>query len=106
MPRTAVPSSGRALDGSHGHRPHNARYELELVPPVGGGSGLVVQQTKHVYMETRCACGHWTRAQPGRCEKDKSWTVELSEWHLAGPTLVALLERPDPAHAPVAREGA
>ena len=82
---------GHLLDDSHEQRAHNARYVLDLVPPAGGGSGLVVQQTKHVYLERRCPCGHWSRALPGRCEADTRWTVALSEWHLAGPTLVVFV---------------
>jgi hypothetical protein len=81
----------RALDASHQSRPHNAHYVLDLVTPTDGGSGLVVRQTKHLLLETQCCCGHWTRAWPGRCEADERWTVALSEWHLAGPTLVAFL---------------
>jgi hypothetical protein len=82
---------GQLLDDAHERRAHNARYELELVPPADGGTGLVLRQTKHLYLETRCPCGHWSRALPGRCDDEESWTVALSEWHLAGPTLVAFL---------------
>jgi transposase len=49
----------------------------------------VVQQTKHIYFETLCPCGHWSREQPGRCEAQDSWSVKLSESHLAGPTPMA-----------------
>jgi hypothetical protein len=42
-------------------------------------------------MEVRCTCGHWTRAQPARAATEDHWTVELTEWHLAGPMLVALI---------------
>lgn len=82
---------GHLLDDAHEQRAHNARYVLDLVPPAAGGSGLVVQQTKHLYWERRCPCGHWSRALPGRCDEDERWTVPLSEWHLAGPTLVAFI---------------
>ena len=82
---------GEPLDASHQGRPHNAHYVLDLVPPAGGGSGLVVRQTKHIYCETLCRCGHWSRALPGRCDQDASWSVKLSECHLAGPTLVAFI---------------
>jgi transposase len=82
---------GEALDESHESRAHNARYEIELIRPGAAGSGLVLHQTKHTYLERRCACGHWTRAQPGRCRDEAGWTVGLSEWHLAGPTLVAFI---------------
>lgn len=83
---------GRPLEeASHAHRPHNARYMLDLVPAAAGGSGLVVQHTKHIYWEMLCPCGHWSRALPGRCDEEAAWTVKLSEWHLAGPTLVAFI---------------
>jgi transposase len=81
-----------ALDESQPSRRHSAHYVLDLVSPVGGGHGLVVTQTKHIYVERRCAvCGHWSRALPGRCEEDATWTVKLSECHLAGPMLVAFI---------------
>jgi transposase len=82
---------GGILDESHQSRAHNARYELELVLADGGGYGLVLRQTKHTYLETLCPCGHWSRALPGRCDGEATWTVKLSEWHLAGPTLVTVI---------------
>jgi hypothetical protein len=51
----------------------------------------VLQQLKHIYLERRCACGHWTRAEPGRCAEEPEWSVALTEWHLAGATLVAFI---------------
>jgi transposase len=82
---------GGPLDESHQSRPHNAHYVLDLVPPTDGGSGLVLRQTKHIYFETLCPCGHWSRALPGRCEEETTWSVKLSECHLAGPMLVAFI---------------
>jgi len=83
----------QALDASHDARAHNARYQLDLIQPGadGSGTGLVLQQTKHTYLERQCACGHWTRAEPGRCGEEAGWTVQLTEWHLAGPTLVVFI---------------
>jgi transposase len=72
------------------HRRYTARFELDVVPP-DGAKCLVLRQTKHTYLETRCHCGHCTRARPGRAAGEANWTVELSEWYLAGPTLVALI---------------
>jgi len=60
-------------------------------PGGAGGTGLVLQQIKHIYLERRCDCGHWTRAEPGRCAEEADWRVALSEWHLAGATLVAFI---------------
>ena len=43
-----------------------------------------------LYGDSHCSCGHVTRTEPGRCEKEQGWEVELTEWHLVGPTLVSL----------------
>jgi len=80
-----------ALDASHETRAHNARYEIDLVQPGVNGTGLVLQEIKHIYFDRQCACGHWTRAEPGRCGEEAGWTVPLTEWHLAGPTLVVFI---------------
>lgn len=64
--------------------------------------GIGVRNTKHIYGDTMCPCGHVTRTEPHRCkaesvsesalqsEKSK-WNVELTEWHLVGPLLMALI---------------
>ena len=82
---------GGALSASHPSRAHNAYYQIDLVRPGAAGTGLVLQQTKHTYLERQCGCGHWTRAEPGRCGEEADWTVTLTEWHLAGPTLVTFI---------------
>jgi hypothetical protein len=72
---------------------YTARYEIDVVvtDSMTGMPGLVLTHTKHIYMESDCECGHRTRAQPGRAEAEEGWSVELSEWHLVGPSLVALI---------------
>ena len=82
---------GRALDDGGDAHAYTAHYTLELIAPEGGCGGLALHQTKHVYLERRCGCGHATRAQPARIGADEAWTVALSEWHLAGPSLVAFI---------------
>jgi transposase len=82
---------GRALDGGGEAHAYTAHYTLDLIRPAGGAGGLVLHHAKHLYLEQRCGCGHLTRAQPSRCGPDDAWTVALSEWHLAGPTLVAFI---------------
>ena len=82
---------GRALDDGGDEHADTAHYTLELISPEGGCGGLALHQTKHVYLERRCGCGHATRAQPARTGEDETWTVALSEWHLAGPSLVAFI---------------
>lgn len=56
-----------------------------------GEPGIQVTHVKHLYGETTCQCGHITKTEPGRCEKEEDWKVELTEWHLVGPMLVALI---------------
>ena len=70
---------------------YNGRYELDVITPTSGSPGLEVRHTRHVYQQRQCSCGHWTHAEPGRCAEPTDWQVELTEWHLAGPTLVALI---------------
>ena len=82
---------GGMLSASRPSRAHNARHQIDLVRPGTAGTGLVLQQTKHTYLERQCGCGYWTRAEPGRCGAEADWTVELTDWHLAGPTLVAFI---------------
>lgn len=78
------------LEGAY-VQPYTARYELDLVKSTSGAGGLEIIQTKHTYVDTLCACGHVTRTEPGRCPNEKEWTVALTEWHLAGPMLVAFI---------------
>ena len=80
-----------ALGEGASSRPSTARYEIDVVRADEGMPGLMLTQTRHTYWETECACGHWTRAHPGRAEAEADWTVELTEWHLVGPMLVALI---------------
>ena len=82
---------GAPLSDGAERRAHAAHYEIDLVKRASGNAGLAVVQTKHVYLECRCGCGHWTRAEPGHCPGQDGWTVALSERHLAGPLLVALI---------------
>jgi transposase len=55
---------------------------------------LTLTHTRHVYFETRCDCGHVTRAEPYRApppDADLWKGVEVSEWRLIGPSLAGLL---------------
>ena len=83
---------GVPLDESVPSRPYTGRYEIDLQAPDSGMSGIVLTNTKHIYLECECPdCGHWNRAQPGRAEAQEEWAVELTEWHLAGPMLVSFI---------------
>ena len=53
--------------------------------------GIRVTNTKHLYGDTICPCGHVTRTEPHRCGKESGWDVQLTEWRLVGPLLMALI---------------
>jgi hypothetical protein len=82
---------GERLTVSHDARGHSAHTVIDLILPSAERAGLQVIQIKHVYLARRCGCGHWTAAQPAHQGPDEAWTVALSERHLAGPLLVALI---------------
>lgn len=70
---------------------HAGYLLIDLRPPSPERAGLEVVQSKHLYYEHACGCGHCSRAEPGHCPDDPAWTVRLSERHLAGALLVALI---------------
>ncbi len=54
--------------------------------------GLVVWVIDHRYHETRCACGHVTRAVAGQGRVDPLLAgIEPNEWRLVGPWLAAVI---------------
>lgn len=69
---------------------YTARFEIELAFP-SSGIGLLLQKNKHTYYDSECSCGHISRSEPGRCPKEEGWSVELTEWHMAGPFLIAFI---------------
>ena len=82
---------GQSLPPAAPSRGHNGRYEIDIVSPASGAPGIELTHTLHRYEECQCGCGHWTRAEPGRCTGEEGWSVELTEWHLVGPALVSLI---------------
>lgn len=70
---------------------HRAHHVIDLRPRSADRHALELVQIHHRYYERRCACGHATRAAPGHTPGDADWQVALSERHLAGPLLLALI---------------
>ncbi len=68
--------------------PKTGRYELDIEKTE---LGLTVTHVKHVYGLCKCTCGHETNSLPGRSKAEEDWNVEITEWHLVGPTLVSLI---------------
>jgi hypothetical protein len=82
---------GAPLGEGHPERTVSAHYVIDLELPESGRCGLEVVQRKHLYHARRCACGHWSCAEPATAAEEADWRVALSERHLAGPQLVALI---------------
>ncbi|NNJ84288.1 MAG: IS66 family transposase [Gammaproteobacteria bacterium] len=57
-----------------------------------GTPGISVTNTKHIYYDLTCPCGHVTRQYPHQEPDDPFWEgVGLGEWRLVGPMLSALI---------------
>lgn len=71
--------------------PFFARFCLYVLDVEMQEFGIKVTHIKHLYGDTHCECGHITQTKPRRCQQEEGWQVELSEWHLVGPTLASLI---------------
>jgi len=65
---------GAALCEGSPDRIHSASLAIDLRENTAEYVGLEVIQTKHIYHESQCTCGHWTRAEPGHCDGDENWS--------------------------------
>ena len=81
---------GTKFDDSSAHVAINGSYVLD-VETQDEKLGLHLTHTKHTYYEVTCTCGHKTQALPGSADKEDGWSVKITEWHLCGPNLVALI---------------
>jgi transposase-like protein len=79
------------LDEGHRERTVSAHYVIDLVVPEPGRCRLEAIQVKHLYHARQCVCGHWSGAEPATAAAETEWRVGLSERHLVGPRLVALI---------------
>jgi hypothetical protein len=82
---------GASLFAAADERAVSAHYVIDLILPGSGRTGLEAIQIKEVYHARRCGCGHWSATAPKEVGQEDGWTVRLSERHLAGPLLVALI---------------
>lgn len=64
---------------------------IEIAPPEPGKIGLTGNYTKHLFGSIQCVCGFKTVSAPNRADKELGWSVELGEWRLIGPRLLAFL---------------
>jgi transposase len=66
-------------------------YTIDLTLPKSGTIGLQGINTKHVYGSIMCACGFETTTSPHRVPGESGWIVDVGEWRLIGPMLLAFL---------------
>lgn len=82
---------GRKLGEEAEFIARTGHYEVDIKLGNEAEPGLVVTNTKHIYGDTTCPCGHVTKTQPHSCPKEPEWDVEISQWHIVGPMLMALI---------------
>lgn len=82
---------GASLDNNACFEAKTGHYVIDIVANVNGLPGIQLTNTKHIYGDTYCHCGHATRIFPHKCIKEEGWHVDLTEWHLVGPQLVSLI---------------
>lgn len=66
-------------------------YTIDLILPKTGYIGLQGEYIKHIYGSLQCMCGFETMSKPHRVCSESGWIVEMGEWRLIGPLLLAFL---------------
>ena len=57
---------GGTLTAANAERTHSACLVIDLRPLLADRAGLEIIQSKQIYHERHCACGHWSRATSTR----------------------------------------
>jgi transposase len=69
-----------------------AFYSLDIAERVAEQLGIHLTNTKHIFFETKCPCGHSNRLEPYVVIPDVHWPkTNLSEWRLVGPRFSAMI---------------
>lgn len=66
-------------------------YSIDISLPEPGKIGFLGSYIKYIFGTTQCECGYETTSAPHRAEKDPCWTVDMGEWRLIGPMLLAFI---------------
>jgi len=67
-------------------------YSIDIAEYVPGTAGIFLTNTKHIFFEAECGCGHHNREEPYAAMPDVTWPkTNLSEWRLVGPRLAAMI---------------
>jgi transposase len=82
---------GRQLGEEAEFIAQTGNYVIDIELGTETEAGIRVTNTKHIYGDTICPCGHATHTEPCRCQKEQGWDVQLTQWHLVGPLLMSLI---------------
>lgn len=82
---------GRQLGEEAEFIAQTGNYVIDIELGTDTEAGIRVTNTKHIYGDTICPCGHATHTEPCRCQKERGWDVQLTQWHLVGPMLMSLI---------------
>ena len=67
-------------------------YSIDIAEHIEGQPGIFLTNTKHIFFETECVCGHCNRVEPHAAMPDVNWpNTALSEWRLVAPRLAAMI---------------
>lgn len=64
---------------------------IDISPPEPGKIGLCGTYIKYIFGTVLCDCGYETTSTPFRADNEPGWTVEMGEWRLIGPMLLAFI---------------
>jgi transposase len=64
---------------------------IDIAPPDPGKIGISGSYTKRIFGTMQCTCGFETTSKPKRADQEPGWSVEMGEWRLIGPRLLAFL---------------
>ena len=90
--RTHCASCNACLGYYEGQVAWTAFCTIDIAEHIPGNAGITLTNTKHVFFETKCDCGHHNREEPYTAMPDVTWPkTNLSEWRLVGPRLAAMI---------------
>ena len=85
-------SCDACLGGHDEQAAWTAFYTLDIADHILGLAGITVINTKHIFFETKCDCGHHNREEPYAAMPDVNWPkTALAEWRFVGPRFAAMI---------------
>ena len=90
--RTHCASCNACLGDYEAQAAWTAFCTIDIAEHIPGNAGITLTNTKHIFFETKCDCGHHNREEPYAAMPDVAWPkTNLSEWRLVGPRLAAMI---------------